>query len=398
MTVERRLYAHAFVTRLYFYVPVLLHHMEHELSSAGVANARALSLSVLSFLSIGMIAAEYPSGVFADWLGRKRSIVLSGVVQSAGILLFLIPGSLVAMGAGQFLIGVGTAFRNGADSALLHGHLEQQERGVHYGRALARLRFFNVLGIATGSALGGTLYQLDARAVFVLAALACTLGLGFFVGLDEPPVSAWRRSYRDVLRESFDEVRENHAVRSLMILGGFGNPYFVLAFWVMQAYLVDLAFPFVWMGLTVASMSLLQGLTMPLSGWLSGSSQRLTRVVVVLVVLPPLSFVAVALATRWDISALGTLSLIVANGCHLLYRNAINVRLQGMVPDNLRSSIVSVEAGIGSLWYAALFPLAGWLLEALGLGTGLLAVAAFAALTLALPFTSAVRAGALRSA
>jgi hypothetical protein len=89
-------------------------------------------------------------------------------------------------------------------------------------------------------------------------------------------------------------------------------------------------------------------------------------------------------------------SLVLANGCHLLYRNAINVRLQSMVPPAVRSSIVSVEAGIGSLWYAALFPLAGWLLEGLGLGSGLLVLAAVAAVTLALPLANAIRHGALR--
>jgi MFS family permease len=397
---ERRLLGHAFFARLYFYVPVLVLHMETQLGAAGVARPRALSLSLLAFMSVGMILAEYPSGVLADWLGRKRTLILSGMVQAAGVLCFLVPASLPAMVTAQVLIGVGTAFRSGADTSLLHSVLERERRDARYGAALARLRFFNVSAIASASAVGGALYAWDPRAVFVAAAAASLLGLLPLLGVDEPPMegSSPERRYLDVLRQSLGELRENHRARALTWLGGVGNPYFPLTFWAIQTHLVDLDFPLVWLGVTVASMSALQALTMPLSVWLSHDERRSARALPLLVLLPAAAFALVAVARGAGLPLLGTVALVLTSGCHVLYRNAVNVRLQAMVPDAVRASVVSMEAFIGSLWYLALFPIAGWLLSTGGVGQGFAWLGGLALLTVAPSLARAIRLGVLRPA
>ncbi len=376
---ELRIYAHAFVARLFFYVPVLLHHVESKLGEAGVSKPRALSLSIIALVSMGNLVAEYPSGLLADWLGRKRSMVFSGVLQAFALLLFFMPASVWSLCAAQLLIGAATAFRTGADTALLHAHLDELGEAHRYGRALARLRFFNVLAIAAAAFSGGSLYAWKPASVFWLSSLASLLGTAALIGLREPTLATRERSYMQVIRESLREVRHNGRAQALMLLGGVGNTYFVFSYWVTQSYLIDSGASLTAMGVTVGSISLLQALTMPLSAWLSERPRRVATLLGLVSFGLPLAFVAASLAWRLEHKAAGGWVFVGIGACHVLFRNAVNVRLQAWVPGAVRASIVSLESLIGSIWYVVFFPLGGLLLSWGGVSRGFAAVAAVVA-------------------
>ncbi|HEX7481175.1 MAG TPA: MFS transporter [Polyangiales bacterium] len=379
---ELRIYVHAFIARLFFYVPVLLHHMEQTLGEAGVRKPRALSLSIIALVSMGNLVAEYPSGLFADWVGRKRSMVFSGVLQALAILLFFLPSSVWSLCAAQLLIGAATAFRTGADTALLHAHLEDIGQAHRYGTALARLRFFNVLAIAAAAFSGGSLYAWKPASVFWLSSLMSVLGTVALLGLREPAVTVRERSIVAVLKESLAEARKNGHVQALMLLGGVGNTYFVFSYWVTQTYLIDSGASLASMGVTVGSISLLQAFTMPLSAWVSVTPGRVSGLLALVSFGLPLAFLAAALAWMLGQPLLGSWVFVLIGAGHVLFRNAVNLRLQGWVPDTVRASIVSLESLLGSIWYVVFFPLGGLLLSWGGVSRGFAAVAAVVALTL----------------
>lgn len=376
----RRLYAHALISRFYFYIPVLIHHTEGELTRAGAPSPAALSVSLIGVISIGVIIAEYPSGLLADWLGCKRVLLLSAAFQIVGVLLYLIPASVAAMVAAQILIGVATAFRSGADTTLLHAHLERAGLPERYGGGLARLRFFNTLAIGLAAIAGGPLYAWSPGAVFIAAAVSSALGAVLIVNLAETHRPA-RRSYRQVLDQSVVAMRSDRRVRALIWLGGAGNPFFVLAYWVTQRYLIDAEFSLFGLGLTVASISLLQALTMPLSAWVARDERRLRRGLPIAAFLLPFAFALVAeLWGRYNNA--GALTLVLLCGSHVLFRNIINVRLQRLVAPEVRASVVSFEAFIGALNYLALFSLGGFLLASRGLSGAFWVLAALLAAVL----------------
>ncbi|MDD9947778.1 MAG: MFS transporter [Myxococcales bacterium] len=370
---EARIFAHALVARFYFYLPVLVHHMEAELAEGGIARPEAVAVSVIGLASVGMMVAQYPSGLFADWVGCTRSLILAGMLQAVGILLFLVPGSVWAIASAQIVIGVATAFRSGADTTLLHAHLERVGDEERYGAALARLRFLNTLGIGLAGTVGALMYAWKPMSVFVLSALASIVGVLSLVKVDDA-AALQQRSYRQVLRESLSEMRRNRVVQALLLLGGLGNPFFVFVYWITQRYLIDADFSLAGIGLTVASISLLQAATMPLSAWLSHDRGRLLCGLVALILVLPLSFVFVAIA--WDHArGLGAAVLVAVASCHVVFRNIVNVRIQSLVPRPIRASVVSFEAWLGALGYLILFPLAGWLLARFGLSGAFVSLA-----------------------
>lgn len=378
-TVERRIYCYAFVARLYFYIPVLVLHMETVLGNVGVAQPSSLSLSLIAMASLGTLLAEYPSGVLADWLGHSRTLLLAGVLQVAGLACFLLPPSLWSLTLAQVTIGVATAFRSGADTALLHAHLEAEGQTARYGAALSRLRFFNTLAIASSGMVGGLLYQYSPNLVFVLSAVSAGVGSLAVFGLGAPLLSG-RRSYRQVLAQSLGAMRSSRKVQVLILLGGLGNPFFVFAFWVTQRYMNDAGISPMATGVACAAISYLQAATMPLSAWFAKAPGRLRRGTYLIAGALPLSFLIVALC--WEHARMsGAAVLIVVAGSHVLYKNIINVRLQALAPAHVRASILSFESWIGALGYLVVFPTAGVLFADLGLA------GAFAVLSLLISLT-----------
>src|SRR5205807_2628416 len=162
---------------------------------------------------------------------------------------------------------VGAAFRSGADSALLHSHLERAGTPDRYSAALARMRIATNGAIVVGCFSGGLLYAWWPTAVFIGTALCSLAALVPLSGLEEPS-------------------RRRHGVAVGLLL-----------------------------------------FTIPLVLFATATAYRAGRL--------------------W----LGAGFLITIAMGQVLFRSLMNVRLQQLVPDAVRASIVSLESWLGSLLY-----------------------------------------------
>lgn len=240
---EKRLYLHAFLSRGFFYIPVLVIHVRGELDRMGSENSYALTMSVLALFALGISLAEYPSGLLADWAGRVRSLILSSLLYAAGCGLLLLGNSVTVLAFAQLLLGVGIAFRSGAELALLHELLASRGALAHYTHALARMRFWNLVGIAGSSLIGGWLYSRNSSLVFTLTIVFTLIGILPLLGLREPHVERRSVSYLGVLRESVTHLRESGASQALVLLGGVGTTFYIFAYWSTQSYLGEAGVP-----------------------------------------------------------------------------------------------------------------------------------------------------------
>lgn len=83
---------------------------------------------------------QLPAGLFADRCGRRASMALGSLAQLAGILGLWLGKGLPVLTLASMAIGIGDAFRDGADEALLHDSLEQLARSEEFGSLVARAR------------------------------------------------------------------------------------------------------------------------------------------------------------------------------------------------------------------------------------------------------------------
>lgn len=82
-----------------------------------------------------VMATEVPSGVIADRLGRRHTLVLGALVNGLGCWTFAMSHDFATFVVGESLFALGTALISGADSAMLYDSLAAENRETEYARA-----------------------------------------------------------------------------------------------------------------------------------------------------------------------------------------------------------------------------------------------------------------------
>ncbi len=165
-------------------------------------------------------AFEIPTGVVADLVSRRLSIVIGYLVMGAG---FVLEGSVPMFGAilsAQVLVGVGYTFTSGATQAWLADEVGGERaaplfaRGAQVGQAGA------FAGIVVSTALGVRSVPLPI-VVGGLTMMALALALALTMperAVARPPADAPLRAFAALARRAAALARESRTIRLLLVV------------------------------------------------------------------------------------------------------------------------------------------------------------------------------------
>lgn len=122
---------------------------------AHVTHSFALALSVFSIAMLSDAIFELPTGLFSDYLGRKKSIALGALAGFTAISFYAIGGNYWILVIGAIFEGLTTAFYNGNNDALLYDSLAQEGKIDTYHHVSGKVSAMFQLGLAISAVLGG---------------------------------------------------------------------------------------------------------------------------------------------------------------------------------------------------------------------------------------------------
>ncbi len=146
----------------------------------------------LDFLQIGflytiretaIIALEIPSGVLADALGRRRTLIASFAVYILSFMLFYFSGSYFFLGAAMFLYATGDAFRTGVHKAMIFHYLSvngwEDRKTNYYGHT----RSWSQMGSAVSAIIAGLIvfYAGNYRVIFLASAVPYLIDMALII-------------------------------------------------------------------------------------------------------------------------------------------------------------------------------------------------------------------------
>ncbi|MEO1064685.1 MAG: MFS transporter [Actinomycetota bacterium] len=180
-------------------------------------------------MELSVLIAEVPTGVVADVMSRKWSIVVSQLVMGAAIVLAGLAEAFPLLVVSQVAWGVGWTFRSGADVAWVTDEVSDPE-GIE--RLLVRRARLQELGGLAGLGLGiaaGALTSLGAVMVAAGLGLVAT-GLALAAAMTEHGFARrserrWR-SFVDTLSQGAGVTRRSPSLRLLVgatLAAGFGS-------------------------------------------------------------------------------------------------------------------------------------------------------------------------------
>jgi len=188
------------------------------------ATIETISL-IIGLYSVTVIAAEFPSGVFADLYGRKTSFLLSCVLYLISYCMFFFSRSAVILLIGMVVNGLSRAFSSGSIEALMIDHATEQCCPLE--RVTARLAILESAGLAGGALVGGLLAEVGERFSFNLGVnIIITVIILFLTVLfvhETPRMKAehvattHRQLFHKQVRESLSFAKLGGTVRILLI-------------------------------------------------------------------------------------------------------------------------------------------------------------------------------------
>lgn len=207
---------------------------------------------VNSAFTLGSLVFEVPTGVVADTIGRRASILLSMAVLFVSTVLYVLSARL-DWGVGGFLVasaalGLGFTFQTGATDAWLvdaldaTGYVGEKDRVFAFGQQAVWA------GMLVGSILGGVLGQIDlawpflVRAGLLVATFFATLALVRDAGFTPRPlrVSTFGEETRRIFRAGVTFGWNSPVVRPLMWASGVTGLFFMYSFYAWQPYVLGM--------------------------------------------------------------------------------------------------------------------------------------------------------------
>ncbi len=308
---------------------------------------------------IAKFLAEAPTGIFADLLGRRLSLIISALLVVGAELLFLAPTP--AMIAASFAIqGVAFAFRGGADSALLWTLVERsgdEKRAARYSRLFSRMFIIVLVTQTVGLATGGFLLGVGQALPFVFTSLASALAIMPLLALPEQRIHKAHRPHPLAhLREGVRAVGRDPVLLGLLLFSGLTAGVMTTIGYYTQLYYHSIGF-------SLATIGLLLAIPVVPDALFAAAAPRIMRwlprrwVLAIFVGAQMLGLLA--LATRIPVLALvGYLGLLHV-GDSVLYP-AISTYLNERSPEAQRATVLSLETGLFSAIMIVLFPLFGF--------------------------------------
>lgn len=321
--------------------------------------------SITSVIIGTIFMAEVPTGVIADRIGRKYSMVAAMFLQVVGEVLYLFARSYTAFIWIAIIAGLGFAFQSGALEALIYDTLPQEGRDEHMKRAMGLKGMAGQFAFALAPLFGGFLVPEFTLSRFLLAVFftACSVGIGLLIALnlEEPQASALHPQQDSfaILRGGIGHVANSRTLMWLILIAMFTQIFHGSLTGLYQPYFAEFQIASLWMGVAFSVGALLAGMSERYAYLLESTFGRRYGFFVA-AILPGLFYALFALSRTPQMAFV----LFVSTYATTSLKNPLLSAYQNQLIDSSnRATVLSIISLISSLYVALVTLFIGWLAD-----------------------------------
>jgi len=341
---------------------IVLFFQENGLSMSEVMLLQAL-------FAISVVIFEVPSGYLADVIGRKKSIVWGCIIGTLGFSVYSFSYGFYGFLIAEVLMGLGSSFISGADSALIYESLVAQKKEKNYKKIEGRYQAIGNISEAAAGIIGGLLALISLRTPIYVEALFTIPAIFIALSLVEP-----KRIEKQVKENVFKNLmsivkfslHDHKEIKWLIFYGGFITAGGISSAWFIQPWLQTNGLPPGWFGLVWAAL-------MGSAAWFAIKSDAFEKrfgrknSLIAIPFLGLIGYVAMGFfTTLW---AIGFLFLFqAARGLsNPVLKDYVNV----LVPPHMRATVLSIKNLIGRLAFSIIAPILGYISDTFSMNTAL---------------------------
>jgi MFS family permease len=168
-----------------------------------------IGISDAMTFSIGFLL-ELPSGVFADLIGRRKSILLGNICLALGNLGVALGSSFWGLTAWYLLWTIGYAFKSGATEALAYDSVKLAGKQDEWNKVIGTTTIIIRVASMTANVIGGLLFAVWFRLPYLVFGISGIIGIVAAYRLVEIPVKHGANSWS--VATYFRQIKEGVSV------------------------------------------------------------------------------------------------------------------------------------------------------------------------------------------
>ena len=309
-----------------------------------------------------MVAAmEIPSGYLADVFGRKNTLLTGAIFCFFGFLIISLSFSFWYFIIGEIILGVGSSFISGADSAILYDSLAESKKEDEYTKVEGVSYGIGNFSEAVAGICGGLLAEISLRLTWEVQVVVASLIIPFTFLLAEPKVhqkNKLPKSFKAIWKVVRFCLVQNKILKWLIIISSsIGFATLSLA-WFAQPYFKSIDMPLKYFGFSWAILNLLTGIS-------SINAYRLQRLLSknrILIFISLSISISIFLLSK-STAILGLILITTVYIVRGLATPVMRTYINELTPSNMRATVLSIRSFCIRVTFAVIAPLMGWIAD-----------------------------------
>lgn len=169
-----------------------------------------------AFFAAWMVLFEVPTGAFADYFGKKLSVVLGSMIWVIACLMFVLWSGFLIYSLANILWALGSALCSWADSALFYSILTKHRKEQDFKKYQGHASLIGFISISLTSIFGGLM---PIRTTFICTAIAFAFIAIIVSSINVPHKKLHHESYWWLIWGSILIIRKSQILLWLFVYG-----------------------------------------------------------------------------------------------------------------------------------------------------------------------------------
>ncbi|MFX0179573.1 MAG: MFS transporter [Candidatus Hodarchaeota archaeon] len=320
-----------------------------------------------AYFMLMIFILEIPSGAIADYLGRKKALMLSALTVVMAALMYSIIPNLILFYLAETFWAFSISLISGTDEAFLFSSLKISGEQDKLPKVMGNIQVMNLVALTISAPLGSIIAEYISLQ-FTMTCLGIIYIGAFIVSTTyhEPKYNnkVKTESYLSIIKDGFKELKKNKILRILCFDRLFINVFIFSLFWTYQPYLtaVGIIDKLIW-GFILSGMNLINALFSYLFPKILKKFEKKIKFLILVDIINGIAFISLGLTTN---PILGVIILFTIIGFgyprFLIYMNGINKQIES---EN-RATVLSTINMFQSLLMAVVDIVIGFIVLTLG--------------------------------
>lgn len=241
-----------FFSSLYFYLPVITIYYQQK----GLTFLQMGSLWGITTITIFL--SEIPTGILADKLGRKTSIIFAMLFQLVGEVLFLFAGNYLHFILISVIAGIGFAFQSGCIQALVYDFLKDEKREKDMKKIWGVITALGQAGFIFGALVSSLVIkstripQITTAIIMTIISICFALVISLLLKEPKEKYKHFEQSPFILLKTSIKLISSSVSLRNIILFGIFTTPFLAFLNSFQPPYFNLSHVPLYWLGISRA--------------------------------------------------------------------------------------------------------------------------------------------------